>query len=303
MIRGLAILACVLTLCITAASAFIRHAQSGVGCDGWPQCYRTAVPVPAEQRSAIEGATPAIVAVRALHRVSAVGVGVLVLGLALFGWSRFGRAARVAVVIALADTVLLSWLGRYTPHDLPLVTIGNVVGGFVLAGAFGWIAASPARAPAVVRADRGGFALAAIAIGLLAVLACGGVMIGARHVIDACPALACAGDARLDPLAFDPRAVAPALDAAAARGMHVAHRTGALVFALLVAALALRMRRGPGGRGPALALVALVVVQAMLGSGTVSGDSPLASATAHNAVGALLAIVLAAVASRMTRTG
>ncbi|MFP5411637.1 MAG: hypothetical protein ACLGHB_01565, partial [Gammaproteobacteria bacterium] len=36
--RRLAILACLLTVCITASSALIRHWQAGLGCEAWAAC-------------------------------------------------------------------------------------------------------------------------------------------------------------------------------------------------------------------------------------------------------------------------
>ena len=53
MIRVVALLACLLVVCITASSAFIRHWQNGVGCEGWPVCYRPA-------QSSTHGAAPAL---------------------------------------------------------------------------------------------------------------------------------------------------------------------------------------------------------------------------------------------------
>ncbi|HWS74438.1 MAG TPA: COX15/CtaA family protein, partial [Quisquiliibacterium sp.] len=142
MIRRLALFACIFTLCVTAASAFIRHSQAGLGCEPWPQCQ--ALPagagagseVRSEVGSEAGGAKTAaasqtegnaVFVARALHRLSAVIVGLLALAIALFGWSRLGAGDRAAAAFALADTVFLSWLGRYTPHDLPLVTVGNVL--------------------------------------------------------------------------------------------------------------------------------------------------------------------------------
>src|SRR5690606_17909366 len=89
------------------------------------------------------GEAPAPVRIaRALHRVTATLAGVLVLLVVAFGWTTMGAGERIAAAVALADTVFLSWLGRYTPHDLPLVTLGNLAGGLLLAAALAWIAAA-----------------------------------------------------------------------------------------------------------------------------------------------------------------
>ncbi|RPH65668.1 MAG: hypothetical protein EHM83_05835 [Burkholderiales bacterium] len=349
MIRGLALVACLLTVCITASSAFIRHWQGGLGCDGWPACYRAVDPAassgappatttsaattlsaaPAD-RSAIDAAVQALARVpeadapapvrmaRALHRVSATLVGVLVLLVAVFGWSTMGGGQRIAVAVALVDTVFLSWLGRYTPHDLPMVTFGNLLGGLLLAAALAWIAAarrasdrarvaageSPADRPAMT-ASAGAAApivpaavprIALAALALLGLLAWGGTMIGARHAVDACSTPLCLGGVRFDAAALDPMQATVAVDAAAARGLHVAHRLLGVILAAVIALLALRLRAAR----PVVAggLAVLAAAQILLGVGTVLGAQPLLTATLHNASAALLAVALAAVASR-----
>src|SRR5690606_24939251 len=124
----------VLTVCITASSAFIRHSQAGLA----------AAPAAAGVTGGADAATaPGVRVARVLHRVSAMLVGVLALLVAVFGWSSMRGAARFALAFALADTAFLAWLGRFTPHPVPLVTVGNLVGGIALAAAFAWIAASP----------------------------------------------------------------------------------------------------------------------------------------------------------------
>jgi len=335
MIRVLALVACLLTVCITASSAFIRHWQNGVGCEGWPACYRAAQPparVPSATGADAQGALDAAVATiarvpagdapapvraaRALHRVTATLAGVLVLLVVAFGWSTMGGGERIAAAVALVDTVFLSWLGRYTPHDLPLVALGNLIGGLLLAAALAWIAAArrgrkraaPPGAHGQGADGQGGarrgdlagdaargvrpFAIAALV--LLALIAWGGTMIGERHAIDACSTPTCASGAAFDIAALDPMQATVAVDAPAARGLHVAHRLAALVLASVVAALAWRLRAARPAVAAWLAL--LVLAQFVLGAGTALGGDPLLTATLHNAVAALLAVALAAVA-------
>jgi cytochrome c oxidase assembly protein subunit 15 len=349
MIRVLALVACLLTVCITASSAFIRHWQNGVGCEGWPACYRAAqrttqAPIQAPPAAGPDGqgtldaavatiarvpageAPAPVRAARALHRVSATLAGVLVLLVVAFGWSTMGGGERIAAAVALVDTVFLSWLGRYTPHDLPLVTLGNLVGGLLLAAALAWIAAGrrgARRAAAPGAAGQGAAgqgaagqgaagqgaaghgdlagdgapavrSLALAALVLLALLAWGGTMIGARHAIDACSTPLCVSGAALDFAAMDPTQATVVVDAPAARGLHVAHRLLALALAFVVAVLAWRLRAERPAAAAWLAL--LVVAQFVLGAGTALGADPLLTTTLHNAVAALLVVALAAVA-------
>ncbi len=298
MIRWLAIAACVLTVCITASSAFIRHSQAGLGV-----VAPTADATTAAQSVA---SPPGVRTARALHRVSAMLVGVLVLLIAVFGWSSMRTGARVALAFALVDTAFLAWLGRFTPHPVPLVTVANLVGGIALAAAFAWIAASPraeARtegrsAPVPVGRDSTAFVVAAWA--LLVVAAWIGTMIGAHDAIGICEGARCAGTVQLDASALDPMRTPQALEAAGARGLHWLHRGVAAVLAVVVLLAALRAR-GNGRTLAAAAIVVLLLAQVLTGVGTTLGLQPLTTATLHNAFAVLLAVMLAVIAAAGTR--
>jgi len=94
---------------------------------------------------------------RLAHRIAAMGVTVIALLAAMIAFTARpaprGRIAAVALILAL--TVILAILGRYTPgYKAAAVTLGNVVGGMLLACSFWWLresAASPA-APSDPRA-------------------------------------------------------------------------------------------------------------------------------------------------------
>jgi len=333
-IRWLAILACALTVCITASSAFIRHSQAGLGCPGWPtsQCAldaakrsggdaaragerageRAGAPVAAQALPQPQAQGAAVRVARALHRVSAMLVGVLVLLIAVFGWSSMHAGGRVALAVALVDTFFLAWLGRFTPHPIPLVTIANLVGGIALAAALAWIAASmPSRyragAPAgavALAGTRSGTGVgtvarlpAFLALALLAAAAWIGTMIGAHDAIGACEGTRCLGALRLDLRALDPLRAAQPIDAAVANGLHWLHRLVAAAFAVAALVVIARARRHGVARG-ALLLVVLLAAQVATGVGTTNGAPPLATATLHNAFATLLAVALAAIAAR-----
>jgi len=306
--RRMAIVACLLTVCIAASSALIRHWQAGLGCDAWAACGTL---FPLREAAGAESADPppkAIRVARLTHRVSASAVGLLVAMIALFGWIRFSTGQRVAAAIALADTAFLAWLGRYTPHDLPLVTVGNVAGGMLLAGALAWIAVPTARdrllreTSSTRRARAPGLGAAWLALLLMGVLVFSGTMTSVRGAVDACPQLLCLDGARLESAAFDPWAPG-GLQKAGEIGMHLAHRGLALAFAAAVLLAAARAGSAGAGHGRSLAgaLVLLLVAQIALGLGTAFGLAPLATATLHNAVAALLAAALAALAAAAPR--
>ena len=291
MTRLAVLCALLLTICITGSSAFIRHSQTGLGCPTGAACRPLAggasgqgIDPPAEVRTA-----------RLMHRVSAMVVGLLAGVIALVGWSSLRGSERTAAVIALLVTGALAWLGRYTPHDLPLVTLGNVLGGFTLAAAFAWIAAPAAHERDALAALRR-FGPLAMAL-LLAFLQAGlGVMISVRHALDACAAIVCLPDGIIDWRIFDALVARSPESPAGARALHLVHRAVALAL-LAVCAVVAAQARGTALRGARLALVGLLLTQVVLGLAVAQGLRPLFAATAHNMIAASLIALLAAMAA------
>ncbi|HRO61329.1 MAG TPA: COX15/CtaA family protein [Burkholderiaceae bacterium] len=237
----------------------------------------------------------AVVIARMLHRVSASVVGLLAIGLLVFGWNGLPPSGRVAAVCALLISAFLAWLGRYTPHPIPWVTIGNVGGGFALIAAFSCVAACRGRGFiwTSARPQLAGLAIAAGA--LLAALLWLGLMIGARDAIPACPTLLCLDGARFDLSAFDPALAQANASTGSGQALHLAHRFVALAFALVTAMMAWRLWLG-GRRALAALLAVMLAVQIALGLTTAAGVDPVVSATLHNVVAALWTALLAALA-------
>lgn len=286
MTRLAVLLALLLTICITGSSAFIRHHQAGVGCPQGAICSQATA---SAQGQPIDPPAPVRVA-RLTHRVTAMVVGLLAGIIALVGWSSLRGIERAAAVFALLVTGALAWLGRYTPHDLPLVTLGNVLGGFALAAAFAWIAAPAPRKREPLAALRL-FGLLAAALVLAALQAGLGVMISVRHAVDACAALVCLPDGIIDWRMFDPLVARTPESPSAARALHLVHRTSAVALTAVCLFVVARAR-GTALRGARLALIGLLLAQVLLGLAVALGLRPLFAATAHNMVAATLIAAL-----------
>lgn len=296
MVRLLARLGLVLMVCITATSAFIRHHQAGFGCVPWPECYASQ-PAPGAapaKEAAASGAVTAEDVARVFHRIAASTVAIFVLLIAFVGWGALqGAAERIVVGAALVVTLGLSWLGIYSPRTIiPAVTQANVLGGFALAGLLAWIGArearpDPAGRPAVAK-------WIAVALAVLAVQTASGTLISARHAVTACGLFTCGDDTGAAIAGWDVFDVFRAGVAGVAP--QILHRTLAFVtaFFILVAA------RAAGGR-LGIALVVLVIAQVATAMGTVSGLSPLVSATLHNGLTATMVVILAWSHRRATR--
>jgi len=291
LVRALVWVSAVLVLVVNGASAYVRLAQQGVGCDPWPQCYGQTAPqdagaVPAED-------SPHFYA-RATHRLAASLAGVLFLAIAFLGWNEWrGAGPRVAAVKLLLLAAFLAWLGRYTPSLVPAVTIGNVVAGMATFALLAWLAAwRPPTAPVRDLPVRGP-ALATAAALVVAVVQIGlGALANARYVAAACEGLPSCGGAWWPPAGaagFDIFAATTvplvAAEELGRQGVQLAHRYGAIalaVLAVVVAVAALKRPRGP--RAAAVLLLALVAGQFVLGAVIVNAGAPLATAVAHNVI-------------------
>lgn len=90
------------------------------------------------------------------------------------------------------------------------------------------------------------------------------------------------------------------LDATARATIHLVHRIGAVITTVVLIVLAAALFRVKGMRGPALGLLALLGVQIALGIANVVAGLPLAVATAHNGVAALLVAQFMLILSRLS---
>jgi cytochrome c oxidase assembly protein subunit 15 len=293
-----AVAAAALTFVVIVASAFMRHTQVGLGCDGWPACY-----------GLLDEAAPtsAVRVVRIAHRLAATGVLALVIGLLLIAWTQrppWRRKGTLALA-ALALAAGLAVLGIATPGArLPAVTLGNLLGGYLLLAALAATAAAH-PSPSDVAASARRVPLRWLAIAALAFVlvqtALGG-SIGAQYALPACTTLGkCAGlpfDEFRMTAAFDPfrpltvvaGRVVPPPDAA---GVFVIHRTLAIVAVVVTLIVAWHLRQG--SRRLAATLAALAVATATAGIAAVVVAPSLPLTVAHNACAALLVATLAVV--------
>lgn len=294
LLARVALAGAVLVFVVVVTSAFLRLVRAGVGCEDWPQCYGVPLTVATASVARLVPWT------QVTHLFAAAGVGMLALvTLALALKKPRRREVAVAAALIGALTVFLAVLGRIMPGSLlPAVTLGNVLGGMTLFALFGWLrfdCAAPSRA-----SDCRVLSVAAgVGLALLAVQIALGTVLSANFAARACTGLAECGvaPAEWNFAAFNPWRVPDAPSATAAadtarRTLHMAHRWGGSLVALYflgLAALLWRARAGTG-RGVALALGALPVVQVGLGIMLVRLEVPLAAAVAHSGASALLAL-------------
>jgi len=296
--RRLALACAGLMLATIVLSAFMRLSQSGLGCEGWPDCYAQAL-----QAGRPDVGGHGVVLARLLHRIVASAVLVLVMVLVaatLFTRPRLGREGALSLTLLLLALALAA-LGVVTRGaTLPAVVLGNLLGGFLmlaLCGRLAAVAGGKADSPPVLaRWAR---------LGLLLLLgqAALGAMVGASQAALACSGwsdcFAAARSVGWDWQHLNPWQ-APGPDAAAPghpRGvwLQLLHRTWALTLMPVLALVALYAHRH-GQRSTSLALVVLLALQLLLGGLLAPAGLPLVQVLLHNLTAALVLTLLARLA-------
>ncbi len=282
-------------LVVNVASAYVRLAQQGLGCEPWPQCYGRTAP---QDAGAVPSEDSPHFYVRAVHRFSASIAAVLLVAIAFLGWGRWQSVGpRAAAVALLALAGGLTWLGIRTPSAAPAVTLGNVLGGMAMIAALAWLAAWRPGARGAARVG----AAAWTALALVTLQAALGALVNARYGAGACIGLPDCGGTwwphGATAGAFDifrPTEVPiVASEESARQAVHMTHRLVGLAAALAVAVVAVGSLRENRARGAAVLLLVLLVAQLALGAHMVGAGVPLVAATLHNALANLLLATLA----------
>lgn len=281
-----------LVISVVGLSAYIRLSALGLGCTPWPQCYGQA---------AAAAPSTTIDVLRLLHRITATALLPLLLLLLMGGFARKPERwdQRWTAVAAVVITLFLAVLGRWTTGaKVPAVTLGNLLGGFVLFALCLRMAYADRRQQAAHELPPGLRALRLAAVAAVVLQAALGGLVSSGLAGLSCPGLSCTLS---DPIAWEalnpwhvPSAnpsdwpVNPQGSIA-----HLLHRLLALVVVALVALTAWRLR-GSRWQRVGMLLLVLITLQFLLGVALVAAGLPLLLALAHNLLAALLLALLLA---------
>jgi len=316
---ALAALTAFVTADLIVFGSFTRLTDSGLGCPDWPGCYGQSSPLAASaaiahaERALPSGPVTVSKAwIEMIHRYLAMTVGALILVLTIVLWrarATVGRAPWWATA-ALAWVVVQGLFGKYTVtlRLYPAVVTAHLLGGMVLLALLVAQLQSLQRAPPLpaARAAAAVLALVAVQIALggwvssnYAVLACRGFPQCNGHwwpeadFAQGFTLLRRLGQSAQGYVEFD-----------ALVAIQQVHRIAALLVALAVIALALRLRRGGhADRRAAVWLLSLLALQVASGLSNVLLDWPLLAALLHTAGAAALVAVLTSLACRRTAPG
>jgi heme A synthase len=260
--------AAVVVLVIVVSSAYLRQVSVRLHCPAWPDCVQQAT---SEDPSRVQATGERLA--RLVHRLSASIAAAMVLLIAYLSWVQQPRVrsdiALAAALIVL--TVFLAVLGRWSrSSQVPLITLGNLLGGMTLMTLLYWMGL---RTAAVVGTPIHGRPLAIVAGAALA-LAFADVALGALL-----------GGTR-------------AINAPLSEWLHTVHWMSGLAVVLLTAVLILH--RASRERFASCEAAACALAIALAGTGWMAPrfDYPLSTALVHNLLAALLLIALASAAYR-----
>lgn len=310
--RNLILVALILTLGVVSLGAYVRLSDAGLGCPDWPGCYGKLTPhhaadaINAELAERPDGPVSHAKAWKEMvHRYAAGTLGLLVLGIAVLGWRGRREAAGGSglPLVLLGLIVFQALLGMWTVTKLlkPLVVTAHLLGGMATLSLLLWLWLRE-RGHIIshayfARADhlRGSAALGLVLV--VTQIALGG-WVSTNYAALACTDFPLCQGVWVPEMDFEhaftlhrelgETASGDLLPMTALAAIHWTHRVMALVVALYLGWLALRLLRTPGYAGMGLAVGGLLTLQVALGISNVLLSLPLGLAVTHNAGAALL---------------
>jgi cytochrome c oxidase assembly protein subunit 15 len=318
--RKLAWVTAFLTLDLIMFGSFTRLTDSGLGCPDWPGCYGHSNPLSASEPIRVaESALPSgpVTMTKAwiemVHRYFAMGVGLLIIILAVQSWTRWHREGGRSPWLA---TAALAWViaqGAFgaltvTMKLQPVIVTVHLLGGVGLLALLVWLALREGEV-VHVRAPASATPMALLALAAVVLQIALGGWVSTNYAVMACPDFPlCQGQVvpTMDfahaftlwrPLGMTGDGEAIPFQALVA--IHWTHRVFALVVILALGALLWQVWSAPGLKGPARAILVLLLLQFATGMSNVVLQWPLLAAVAHSGGAALLVALLVVVTYRL----
>ena len=321
-INRLVSVAVLLAFCVIVLGAYVRLSDAGLGCPDWPGCYGQLLPPQGEQ--AIAGANRAYPErpvqldkawKEVAHRYLAASLGLLILVLAVLARRvcRHGRAARLSYWL-VALVVCQGLLGMLTVTLLvkPLIVLLHLAGGLATLVLLWWLWLSTRAVSREAALPRRLGLAARVALTVLTVQILLGGWTSTNYAALSCPDFPTCQTQWWPPMDFADAFTlwrgtgidyeGGVLSHGSRVAIHMTHRIGALVTALVLSIVAASLwRSGRAARAMAGTLLVLLSLQLALGIGNVVLHLPLWVATAHNGGAALLLLSLVYIVYRAKR--
>ena len=309
-------LAFILALFVILASAFTRLTDAGLGCSDWPGCYGQLIApsstqniTKAEQAFAHHTVETVKAWIEMGYRYIASALSIIVLVLGIWGlyYRRSLQLSAPLLIFMMAVIVFQALLGMWTMtlKLMPLVVCTHLLGGFVVISLLWWIILKTRHYFTASSHDPGLQGLRVFAfLSLLVIIA--QILLGgwtsANYVATACNSLPfchSSGQQAWDfAQAFQLWTPFQYLSDVAQQTIQMSHRIVAVLVALIVGGLALRLiLRGQTAPIKRLGYVVLglLIVQVCLGLLNIVLHLPLSIAVLHNGFAVLLLLAIVTV--------
>jgi len=312
--------ACLLAFFVIVLGAYVRLSDAGLGCPDWPGCYgQITAPDDMEEiaRARLSHPDAEIDSGKAwkemIHRYFASTLGLLILLLAFFAWKhRHNEKQQVVLPFILVVLVIFQGLlGMWTVTLLvkPTIVTLHLLMGLATLSLLFWVTLKHAQ-PWVQRLKtltlpRFLTRWARLALVVLVLQIFLGGWTSTHYVALYCPDFpTCQGEwwpqtNFADAFVFFKESginyEGGSLSLEAGTAVHLMHRLGALISALVIAGLAITMLLKSGDRvirKTSLAILGILGLQIALGISNVLLQLPIPVAVAHNGVAALLLLSL-----------
>ncbi|WP_137223736.1 heme A synthase [Shewanella sp. MEBiC00475] len=304
----------VFTLAVILMGAYTRLSDAGLGCPDWPGCYgHLAVPSASHDLAKIETRFPDAQIepekawLEMIHRYIAGTLGLMVLAILILCLKQPQAPKKLPVFIA-ALIVFQAALGMWTVTMklMPIVVMAHLIGGFSLFALLLllYLRLKPLRIPGGDTYAHKLIPLALASFGVLVIQIILGGWTSSNYAALACTALPICEGNWVDNLRFadafspfqgdHPSFEFGVLDYATRMTIHVSHRIWAVVTAITLIILALKLRFAQSHimRNSGYLLLFLVIAQVGLGISNVVMNLPLGIAVSHNGGAALLLLTL-----------
>jgi cytochrome c oxidase assembly protein subunit 15 len=322
--RKLAWVTAFLTLDLIMFGSFTRLTDSGLGCPDWPGCYGHSNPLSAgEPIRAAETALPSgpVTMTKAwiemVHRYLAMGVGLLIIILMVQAWARARKHGGRSPWLATAAFAWVLAQGAFgaltvTMKLQPIIVTTHLLGGIGLLALLCWLALREGEV-VHVRVPSSARPLAVVAMVVVLLQIALGGWVSTNYAVMACPDFPLCQGQFVPPMDFEHAftlwrplgmtVTGEAIPFQSLVAIHWTHRLFAVVVIVVLGALLWQLWSAPGLKGPARALLALLLLQFATGMSNVVLQWPLLLAVAHSGGAALLVAVLVTVNYRLARAG
>lgn len=307
--------ALLLTFIVVVLGAYVRLSDAGLGCPDWPGCYgKMIVPYEVTHTQELYPDRPlehGKAWKEMVHRYAAGILGILIFMLAIVSWQNRKRPEQPVFVPSLLVVLLLfqALLGMWTVTLLlkPVIVMGHLLGGMTILSLLLWLTLELGKDPRKVDLNSRRISPWALAGLIMAVIQISlGGWTSANYAALVCPDFPKCQGLWWPDMDFQEGFVfwrelgvdyeGGILHGDARTAIHMAHRIGAVLTALIVGAVAIRAITDRNRRVAVLGIVVMLILLSQIGLGiaNVLMRLPLPLAVAHNGVAALLLLSLVA---------